>query len=163
LEGKVIMTEQQYQSDAEVYALARKTLQIFPLLMRLMSGEMRSDDRKMDAGLMALLGSLQFRPHSLSELAERMNVSLPTMSSTVSTAESRGWVTRTRSEKDRRIVWITINPEGDRVLEEAQHEIAGRIARIIEAMPPEQRGQLDNGMDALAGAFARYLAEHAES
>jgi DNA-binding MarR family transcriptional regulator len=155
------VSEQLDPEKAEVYTLARKTLQIFPLLMRLMSGEMRSEDRKMDAGQMALLGSLQFRPHTLTELAERMNVSLPTMSSTVSTAEARGWVSRTRSDKDRRMVWIALSAEGERELEEAQHEIAGRIARIIEAMPPEQRAQLDNGMDALAGAFARYLAEHA--
>ncbi|HEX2621293.1 MAG TPA: MarR family transcriptional regulator, partial [Phototrophicaceae bacterium] len=110
--------------------IARRTLDIIPLVMRVMSAQMRSAEHGLSSNHAPLLGMLQYRPYSLGELAERMSVSAPTMSNTITTLEERGWVTRKRSETDRRIVSIMITEEGQAVLDGMQKEVEQRIALL---------------------------------
>ncbi len=104
--------------------LAHRTLDIIPLVMRVMSAEMRTSKHAPASGHVPLLGMLQSRPYTLHELAERASVSPPTMSSTVNTLEERGWVKRDRSQEDRRIVWVSITSEGSQVLADIQNHVA---------------------------------------
>ncbi|MFN8379122.1 MAG: MarR family transcriptional regulator [Anaerolineae bacterium] len=137
--------------------IAHMTLDIIPLVMRVMSGEMRNTDWAMNPGQMPVMGALIRRPHTVGDLAERLSVSPPTMSSTVNTLVERGWVTRERDERDRRIVWIALTPEGRRAYDDSQRQVAERIAQLLSALTSEQLGQLEASLRLLAETFAQAM------
>lgn len=139
--------------------IAYRTLDIIPLVMRVMSAEMRASRHSPASGHISLLGMLDRRPYMLNELAERHSVSSPTMSSTVSTLEERGWVKRERSTEDRRVVWVSITPEGHDVLHEIQGQVAQRIAALLEGLSEADRQHLIDGLTVLRDAFAAGLAQ----
>jgi DNA-binding MarR family transcriptional regulator len=141
----------------DTYDIARMTLDIIPLVMRVMSGEMRSTDWAMNPGQMPVMGALIRRPHTLKDLAERLSVSAPSMSATVSTLEARGWLTRERDAQDRRIVWIALTEEGRRAYEASQQQVAHRIARLLEPLSEQEREQLAGSLHLLAFTFAQAM------
>lgn len=155
------MTEQIIEHPL-VYDIARKTMQIVPFVMRFMTAEMRGGEDRLQSGHMAIMGMLQYRPHMLSELAQRLSVGLATMSSTVTTLESRGWVARERSQDDRRIVWVRLTDLGEVVLEEGQREVAQRIAAVFSSMSAEEQQRLESGLNTLADAFETYMRRAAD-
>ena len=65
--------------------VAKEILEIVPLVMRTLHAELRQPAALANPGHFHLMLSLAEGPHNLSELAEKQNVTLPTMSSTVST------------------------------------------------------------------------------
>lgn len=127
--------------------------------MRVMSAEMRTSKHAPASGHVPLLGMLQSRPYTLHELAERASVSPPTMSSTVTTLEERGWVKRERSQEDRRIVWVSITPEGSHVLADIQNHVAKRIAALLEGLSDADKQHLIDGLTVLRDAFAAALEQ----
>lgn len=134
-------------------------MDIIPLVMRVMSAEMRTSPHSPASGQVSLLGMLEFRPYTLTELAERHSVSSPTMSSTVTTLEERGWVRRERGQHDRRVVWVSITPAGRAVLDDIQHHVAQRIAALLAGLSDEDRERLTDGLTLLRDSFAAALAE----
>jgi DNA-binding MarR family transcriptional regulator len=141
----------------DTHTIARMTLDIIPLVMRVMSGEMRNTDWAMNPGKMPVMGALQRHRHTVSDLAMRMSVSAPTMSATVNTLVERGWVMRERDEHDRRIVWISLSPNGRRAYDESQEQVAVRIAALLESLTPHQREQLASSLHLLAETFAQAM------
>lgn len=139
--------------------LAQRTMDIIPLVMRVMSAEMRASEHTPAASHVPLLGTLQYRSYTLSELAEAHSVSAPTMSSTISTLEERGWVQRERSTEDRRIVWVSITPEGRRVLDNIQHHVIKRIAALLEHLSDEDKERLIEGLTVLRDSFAAAIEQ----
>lgn len=139
--------------------IARRTLDIIPLVMRVMSAEMRNARHAFSSGHMPLLGMLSTRSYTLSELAERHSVSLPTMSTTISTLEERGWVTRQRSTEDRRMVSIEITQTGRDILDEIQNHVQERIAGLLAELSQADQDSLAEGLTVLRDVFAAALAQ----
>jgi MarR family transcriptional regulator, organic hydroperoxide resistance regulator len=145
-------------SQSGTVEIAGRMLQIIPLVMRVMSAQMRhAPQQGLNSNNTPLLGALKLRTHTLSELAERMSVSAPTMSNTITTLEERGWVLRRRSEEDRRVVWIEITPEGIAALDAMQNEVKMRIAQLLEGLSDEEQATLVNGLTVLRDVFAAAL------
>lgn len=137
--------------------IARRMLDIIPLVMRVMAAEMRHTKHGLSSSHTPLLGMLKYRPHTLSELADRSSVSAPTMSNTITTLEERGWVLRRRSETDRRIVWIEITTAGQEVLEAMQQDVETQIARLLEGLDSTDQQSLVNGLTILRDVFQAAL------
>ncbi|MBC8170430.1 MAG: MarR family transcriptional regulator [Anaerolineae bacterium] len=143
--------------ESNTAEVARRILDIIPLVMRVMSAEMLNARHGLMANHAPLLGMLQYRPHTLGELAERMSVSAPTASNTITTLEDRGWVHRRRSEEDRRVVWIEITPQGLEVLAAMQNDVRARIAQLLVNLDDDQQTVLVNGLTVLRDVFAAAL------
>lgn len=94
---------------------------------------------------------LSHRPYSLTDLAEHQAVSLPTISSTVTTLEERGWVTRTRSTEDRRVVMIDLTEEGRRVLKYIQERALTRLSQLLDGLSDDEQADLIRGLEVLRG------------
>lgn len=140
--------------------VARRTLNIIPLIMRVMSAEMRQSYSGMLPGHIALLGMLRYRTHTLSDLADRLAVSPPTMSNTISALEERGWVLRRRAEDDRRLVWIEITNAGSEVLDQVNSAVELRLTELLSNLSDEDSEILVNGLTVLHDAFAAALETH---
>jgi DNA-binding MarR family transcriptional regulator len=134
---------------------AREIVEVVPMVMRTLALEMRST-RYLSAPVhCGLLVALSKHPHNLTELAERHAVSLPTMSSSISTLEERGWVTRTRAEDDRRVVLVELSPEGHAVLEDLTGSVAARVSDLLSGLSPSQCDQIVESLELLRECFAR--------
>lgn len=135
------------------YEVARKIVDIIPLIMRVMSAEMRSGGHGLESAHAPVLGLLELRAFTISELAERLSVSAPTMSNMVSTLEERGWVSRARSTEDRRIVWVKLNDEGRAALETMRRQMAEHIAALLDGLDEQQRAVIADGLTILRDSF----------
>ncbi|MBC8099372.1 MAG: MarR family transcriptional regulator [Armatimonadetes bacterium] len=153
------MPEAAASSKSTNEQIARRTLDIIPLVMRVMSAEMRHGTHGVAANHAPILGILEMRPHTLSELAERASVSAPTMSTTITTLEERGWVVRRRSETDRRVVWVEIAQPGRDALAVMQHDVQTRIAQLLTGLSTEQQTALVEGLTVLRDVFAAALEQ----
>src|SRR5207249_2526664 len=91
---------------------ARDILEIIPLVMRTVAAELRAAGELSAPAHFGLLSMLAERPRILTELASLQGVSLPTMSSSISTMVERGWVRRTAPGEDRRVVMIEVTTPG---------------------------------------------------
>jgi DNA-binding MarR family transcriptional regulator len=83
-------------------------------------------------------------PLTMSDLAEAIDVSLPSATGLVSRMEERGLVERLRDSADRRVVHVRLTDAGRSLTEE--HELLQRqhVTRLLEAMTiDEQRTCLD--------------------
>src|SRR6188472_4242999 len=91
---------------------AREILKIIPLVMRTVAAELRAAGELPAPAHFGLLTMLSAQPRTLTELAGLQGVSLPTMSNSISAMVQRGWVRRTATARDRRVVVIEVTPVG---------------------------------------------------
>lgn len=144
------MTDQQQM-------LAQHILEVLPLVMRTLAAELRQGNPLIVPAHFQLLWILQYHSCSLSELAERQSVSLPTMSNTVTILEERGWIQRQRSAADRRKVVIEITPAGQAVLTEVGQRAQEKVSEIISELSAEEQAELLNAMQLLRRVFVNVM------
>ena len=140
-------------ADDDTSSLAQQLLGTVPLVMRTLAAELRQSEHFMAAAHFRLLWMLDHRKFSLSELADHLHVSLPTMSNSVTILEERGWAKRFRSPEDRRKLVIEITPEGRAVLAEVNSRAEARVEQIMEALSTQERETLHAGLLILRRAF----------
>ena len=142
--------------------LAHQTIGIVPFVMRFMSADLRNSKYGAAAGHVSILGTIEERPYTLKELADMHLVSSPTMSSTVTTLEERGWLFRERSEEDRRVGWIKITPDGQAALDDMRQGTADKIAALLDGLTEEEQATLADGLKLLLGVFVAHLESSKE-
>jgi DNA-binding MarR family transcriptional regulator len=135
--------------------VAHQVLDIVPLAMHSLATMMRQTDLTLAPAHFRLLGMLANGPHNLSELAEKQAVSLPTMSSTVSTLADRGWVLRERQPGDRRMVVIELSPQGRDVLKVIRDRTEARLEDLLAPLSPAECEQLSAGLVLLRSIFSQ--------
>jgi DNA-binding MarR family transcriptional regulator len=142
---------------ANLQEIARRTLEIIPFVMRVMTAEMRSSQLDIAPSHMGLLGMLTVRPYTLGELAKQMSVSAPTMSNTITVLETRGWVARERDKADRRVVYVMLSPQGREMLDAIDHYTAQRISEYLAPLNSQERQTLLDGLTLLQERFIAAL------
>jgi len=134
--------------------VAGEVLEVIPLVTRRVVADLRKSRRSTKLAYIGLLGIIASNPRSLGELSEFQSVSLPTMSKTITTIENLGWVSRRRSETDRRVVMVEATPAGKAALKEVYDLAISPIAAALDSLTDEQRKKLSGGLDVLRDAFA---------
>ncbi|MFI9274894.1 MarR family winged helix-turn-helix transcriptional regulator [Kitasatospora sp. NPDC052896] len=89
---------------------------------------------------------------SMSRLAEQLAVNPSTALRMIERLVAAGMVVRETSEHDRREVRIELTDEGARTVAEATERRRAEIARVVGAMPEEQRSGLVTALYAFAEA-----------
>jgi DNA-binding MarR family transcriptional regulator len=97
-------------------------------------------------------------PLTPSEISERMLVASATMTATLDTLESRGWVARTPNPADRRSVLVTITDEGRAT---ADQFLPG-IRKVELALASKLTGKERDQLLTLMGKLLEGAAETAE-
>lgn len=133
--------------------VAQQVLEIIPIVMQVVAAELRQSGDDINPAHFHLLKILSQGPRQLSELAEMRSVSQPTMSNTITTLEVRGWVTRTRSHEDRRVVEVSITSEGMRILESIFERMNAIIAQKLGGQPEDKQLVLSQGLKILQKVF----------
>ena len=138
---------------ASTEEVVRQTLDIVPFLMQVMSSEMRSTGHIVVGGHLRLLAELTVGPFTLTDLAEINMVTPPTMSNTISAMEAKGWVRRSRSESDRRLVMIELTDDGRKVHEEIDGATRKRLITLLEPLSDENKTKLVEALEILRQQF----------
>ena len=92
--------------------------------------------------LAVLEALLHVGPMSQSELGRKLLRSNPNMTALLDTLERHGWIQRTRSPEDRRVVVVSLTPEGRRVIERVFPAHAAHVAALMGALTAEEQETL---------------------
>ncbi len=134
--------------------VAQEIVWLMPRLMRRLRSDMRSKSLDIDPSHFRFLALLSNRPLTISELASKNSTTLATISNTVKILEDRGWVNRSPSPADRRMVIIGITDEGRRKLEETHSGFHTRWMELLSALSSEELDTLLAGMKVLNRALS---------
>lgn len=136
-------------------ACAAEILDTVPLIMQYIRGEMR---RNRGTGVsvpqfrvLTFLG--RTGGSSLSDVADRVGLSLPAMSRLVDGLTDRGLVHREASPRDRRRVVLRLTERGKGLVRVARKGTQSRLALALEALPPAHREQVTLAMQILRPLF----------
>ncbi len=140
--------------DVSARRVAGEVLEVIPLVTRRVAQDLRKSDHSMKLAYVGLLGMVAQNPRSLSELSDLHAASMPTMSKTITTIETLGWVVRTRSKTDRRVVMIEATPAGRAALKEVYDRAITPISGALDSLTVAQRQKLSAGLRILRDAFA---------
>lgn len=128
---------------------ARLVLDTMPALMQAVASEMRHTDHPMPMPHFGTLMALSRRSCTLSELAERRKVSLPTMSKTIGILEANGWVERVADENDRRKADLILTEAGADMVRHVEDSIVELLTRLFEPLSASEIERLMDGVGVL--------------
>jgi DNA-binding MarR family transcriptional regulator len=135
---------------------AHLLLDVVPQVMQRIRAEMRRR-RGPEISVLQLraLAFLRRNPGAtLSQVAEHVGLTLPSMSSQVSGLVARKLIDRSVSAEDRRFVTLTLTEQGRSLLETARHGTQESLAQKLAKLTPEERATVVDAMHLLARVFA---------
>jgi DNA-binding MarR family transcriptional regulator len=142
-------------SEISAQEVARIAIEIFPVMGRVMEAYMRVGEHIVAMVHFDVLIMLTVRPHSVGELAEKLSVSAASISKTITVMEERGWVERTRSAEDRRVVNLSMTDAGRGVLRAMRANMVEFLAGVFEPLSQAERRKIVDGMEVLIQTFGR--------
>lgn len=132
-------------------------MEVVPMVMRRIRMEMRSN--RMPGLTVPQLRSLIFlyrhEGASLSQVADHVGLSLPSMSKTIDVLVTRKLVTRRVLPRDRRYVRLGLSAKGRETLEEARKETGARIEDAVAVLSAQQRAKVVEALHLLRPLFTR--------
>jgi DNA-binding MarR family transcriptional regulator len=134
---------------------ASLVVEVIPKFMRALASDWRHVDFRADPGHFRVLLILTDGSTNLSALASKLEVSLPTMSNSISTLVERGWVARRRDPQDRRRVLIEITPQGCAVLEHIRQVAEEQVEQTLQGLTDAEYEQIIAGLSALSRVLAQ--------
>ena len=103
---------------------------------------------------MHVLKSIRVRAKTMSELAQCMRISPPTLSAMVSPLVKKGLVQRKRSQEDRRKILISLTPKGNTLLQKAYNAVLKEIAAQLQHSSVAERKAILRGLTLLQKSFS---------
>lgn len=143
----------------DIATLAQDIIQFIPQIMRILAAELRHSGQLMTPSNFQLMVMLQEGPANLSELAEFQNVSLPTISRSVSRLENIGWIERRSDPVDRRVTLIALTDDGRKRLKEMSDLAQETFGKALQSTSLAERETLSAGLDIMRRAFDLYDTE----
>lgn len=96
---------------------------------------------------LAILRSVQ--PVTAMVMAGMLHIAGPTATRAIDSLERRGLVAKERDPQDRRIVWLTLTPEGDRVLDATRERQEDWIRKLLQSLTEEEAQTLSTLLEKL--------------
>ena len=136
-------------------ACANHVLDTVPSVMQFIRTEMRSHrDLGISVPQFRVLTFLERRPGgSLSDVAERVGLSLPAMSRLIEGLVERQLLAREESPEDRRRVSLRITNAGRALVGTAREGALARLADVLADLSARERAQIIDAMDILRPMF----------
>lgn len=135
---------------------AGQLLSTIPLVMRTIKIRMRGN-RPANLSVPQFRVLAYLRRHegaSLSDAAEHVGLTLPTVSRLVDGLVKHGSVERETSSEDRRRVTLKLSRDGRSLLDAANRETRARLAEMLETLPEEKQAEIARAMESLRQVFS---------
>jgi DNA-binding MarR family transcriptional regulator len=132
-------------------ALARAVVDVVPLAMRVIRGEMRGRrGADLTVPQFRTLLFLQRRPGvALRALAEHLGLTPPTVSKMISGLGRRGLVERPDSAADRRRIELRLTPRGAALVDRVRGETVAKIAERLGRLSAPERETVLSALELL--------------
>lgn len=140
--------------------VARDAARTVPWVMGVLSAGMRERGAGLHPAQVRVLMALQGRAIGPSELAERLQVSLPTISKTLAVLERHGWIERAPDEADRRRVVVRLTQEGHERMAQAVRDGVTQLADALAAADESELDNIERGFASLRVVLARAGSAH---
>jgi DNA-binding MarR family transcriptional regulator len=147
-------------SATGAHRVARITAHTIPRVMGALAASMREQSENLHPAQARVLMTMHAGPLSPSDLAERMEVSLPTISKTVSVMERRGWIQRAADETDRRRVLLQLTEEGRAAIRGVLTHGIEQLAETFSVATEEELDAIEAGMQVLQAVLSRAHEVH---
>jgi DNA-binding MarR family transcriptional regulator len=149
---------------ATVADCAREVLEVIPAVMRPLRNTMRS---YRGAGLSvpqfrALCFVERYDGASLSQVAEHLDLALPTVSRMVNGLVERGFMQRRSSESDRRNMSLSVRAPGRAVMQQTRSATQAFLVDQFQHLSTEQRDAMIVALGALRDVFEQDMPHRAE-
>ena len=92
-------------------------------------------------------------PRNMSSIAKSLSVTVGTLTIAVNNLVKKGYVNRVRSEKDRRVVLISLTAKGRKAYQHHQKFHDEMIKSVIACMDPQEIQILERALSNLIGFF----------
>lgn len=93
------------------------------------------------------------QPLSQSELVQRLGLEKSSVSRLVKILEDRGWIERSRSTTDRRLVQILLSPAGAQATQELAAARRQKFRRVLAHIPEEHQQSVSEALTILVRAI----------
>lgn len=135
--------------------VAGQVIDVMPLVMRSIRAQVRQHRTPgLSLPQFRTLGFLdQHAGASLSDVAEHLGVTLPSMSKMVDSLVEEKLVTREFDAADRRRMILDVTPRGRSLLIAARADAQADLAHMFETLPASKRATLSEAMDILRLLF----------
>jgi DNA-binding MarR family transcriptional regulator len=144
------------ESDSPmVETCAAAVMDTVPLVMRIIRAEMRSH-RTPDLSVPQFRALLYVNRHagaSLSDVAEHLGLTLPSVSKLVDKLVARRLITRESAPEDRRRMILTLTPDGQAALQAAAQATQTRLANLLSTLSPDELTTIVEAMTMLHRVF----------
>ena len=134
---------------------ARELIDVVPQVMRVIRSEMRAH-RGPDITVPQFRAMRLISHHpniSLSDVADHIGLTLPSMSKMIDGLVIRGLITRNPSTVDRRCIVLAVTESGQVILMTAQENTQAVIEKTISTLSDEERQTVVSSMDILQRSF----------
>lgn len=85
----------------------------------------------------------------VSHLAEALFIHMSTASNLLDKLEKKGYLHRSRSPADSRVVFLHLTPQGEEVVRKLPGPLQGKLRNALQQMPAAKLDELRNGIVAL--------------
>lgn len=120
----------------------KKIEEVFQEVARNITVKIFQGDQTLTHPQFFLLKKLLSGPATVSEVAEHMGVSLSAITSMSDRLAKTGYITRKRSDDDRRLVWLELTESGGEVLAEAIKKRREVVYGFLGRLPEEDLAAL---------------------
>jgi DNA-binding MarR family transcriptional regulator len=141
---------------ANVEDCAQAVLDTVPLVMRSIRSELRSHrTRDLSVPQFRILVYINNHPEaSISDVAEHIGLTLPTLSKMIDLLVARQWVTRVPCIEDRRRMQLGLTERGQAMLTQAAESTRANLARSFAGLTDDQLGLVIDSMRLLQSVFS---------
>ncbi len=101
----------------------------------------------------ALLELMKAGPLTMNDLSDRMNLSSSTMTRILDNLVRDGFISRQRSETDRRLVLVALSPQGQESAARLNDSVNGYYRQVIANIPEGKLEEVLRSADLLIRAF----------
>lgn len=134
---------------------AHRVLRALPTVARTLAAVVRESGGELDLSMAQLSTLRLLADHDCpaGEVARRLRVSMPTVTTVADGLVGKGLVRRFTPDEDRRQVRLQITPSGNAVLERCLRAVEARLEEALAPLPPEQRQRLAEAAEQLLAVF----------
>jgi len=139
---------------------AREVLEVIPLAMRGIRSELRRHGaRELSIPQFRTLNFLsRHKGASLSEVAEHIGLTLPTMSTLIEGLVTRDYAIRRTHPSDRRRMTLELSDRGQMILRFAREATQSYLAQLLDTLSAAEQSTIIKAMGSLRRLFAEDVA-----
>lgn len=103
--------------------------------------------------LYVLLYVAQKGSQKMSELAQAFSMTKSNITFLVDSLEQKGFVSRSRSDEDRRVIMIELTQKGQQIYKQILSDFSKLIDKVTSQIPPEDLAIMAEGFERLSRLF----------